>query len=489
MKKLLSSVLALMMIASAAVSCGESASSPVPAQTAAQTGGPAPAEETTEAPETDPLDLLPDEDFGGRKFNILLREGFEYEFVSEEETGDIINDAIYQRNRAVEEKFNIKFGTVSRYTVWGNEDKFNKELEKNVMAGSQDYDLVAGYAAMILGVVKPGLFLNWYDLPNVDVTRPWWSPQIADSLTINGRMYAMTGDIALSLWKNMVCIYFNQKLASDYAVGDLYQPVYDGVWTFDRLKDAASKVSSDLDGDQKFTQADLYGYTSYHSTAIDSYMPAFNIQVLKRGDDGMLYFAINNEKTVGALEKLIGFFYGGDNYAVTSSKWDHETIFKEDRSLFYAHDLRTASTLRDMETDYGMLPYPKYDEQQEQYYSTATDIFSLMLVPSTVADPDLVGLVAEALCAKSSELVIPAYYDISLKDKYNRDAQSSDMLDLIRSRLIFDVGYLNSYALDSAGHLFMQLMHGENTDLASAYAKKEKSFQKRLEKMLEAYED
>ena len=487
MKRLTSLLFAALLIISATAGCGESAETPAqnaPAQTAETA-----AAETAEAPVTDVLENLPDGDYGGRKFNILLREGFEYEFVSEEENGDIINDAVYRRNRAVEEKFNIQFGTVSRYTVWGNEDKFNKELEKAVMSGSQDYDLVAGYAAMILGVIKPGLFINWYDIPNVDVSKPWWSPQIADSLTINGRLYAMTGDIALSLWKNMVCIYFNKKLAEDYDVGELYQPVYDGVWCFDRLQAAASKVSSDLDGDQKFTQADLYGYTSYHSTAIDSYMPAFNIQVLKRGEDGMLHFAINNEKTVGALEKLIGFFYGGSDYAVTSSKWDHEKIFKEDRSLFYAHDLRTASTLRDMETDYGMLPYPKYDEQQEKYYSTATDIFSLMLVPSTVIDPELVGLVSEALCSKSWEMVTPIYYDISLKDKYNRDAQSSDMLDLIRSSLIFDIGYLNSYALDSAGHLFMQLMHGENTDLASAYAKKEKSFQKRLEKMLEAYED
>ena len=171
MKKSISFLLASLLLITPIAACGESADSPAQ-NTPAQTADTAAAETAAEAAVTDVLDNLPDEDYGGRKFNILLREGFEYEFVSEEENGDIINDAVYRRNRSVEEKFNIKFGTVSRYTVWGNEDKFNKELEKSVMSGSQDYDLVAGYAAMILGVIKPGLFINWYEIPNVDVSQP-----------------------------------------------------------------------------------------------------------------------------------------------------------------------------------------------------------------------------------------------------------------------------------------------------------------------------
>lgn len=477
-------ILSAIMLCAILASCGESAGeAAVPAST--ESGGA--VTETTEEVQTDILDLYPDTDFGGQKFTMLLRSGYTYEFAVEEETGEIIDDAIFERNRAVEEKYNIKFSFVDKPDEWGNE-KFNKDLNASIMAGSGDYDLVAGYAAMILGAIKPGMFYSWYDLPTVDVSKPWWSSQIADSLTVNGRLYAMTGDIALSLWRNMVCIYFNQKIASDYSIGELYQPVRDGVWTFDRMREAASKVSADLDGDQKFTQADLYGYISYHSTAIDSYLPAFNIQVLKRGEDGWLHFTLNNEKTVGALEKMHSLFRDGD-FAVTASSWDHEKIFKEDRSLFYAHDLRTSSSLRDMETDYGILPYPKYDENQEKYYSTATDIFSLLLVPSDIRDPEMVGCVAEALCAKSSDTVIPAYYDISLKDKYNRDADSSEMLDLIRNSLIFDIGYLNSYYLESAGHLFVSLVHAGSTDLASAYAKKEKAYEKRLAKMLESYDD
>ena len=95
----------------------------------------------------------------------------------------------------------------------------------------------------------------------------------------------------------------------------------------------------------------------------------------------------------------------------------------------------------------------------------------------------------EAMCAVNSAKVIPAYYDIALKDKYNRDQQSAEMLDVIRDSLIFGVGFLNSFALSTAGHLFVQLVREGKTDFASPYAKNEKVSLKKPEKMLEAYED
>jgi hypothetical protein len=218
-------------------------------------------------------------------------------------------------------------------------------------------------------------------------------------------------------------------------------------------------------------------------------MPAFDIQVVKRGEDGWLSYTMNTERMIGALEKMQALFFDGSNCAMMVSSGDLQKIFEEDRALIFAHDLRTSAKLREMDSDFGIVPYPKYDDAQEKYYSTSTDIFSLMLFPATVSDPEFVGLVTEAMCAVSSSTVIPAYYDIALKDKYNRDAQSARMLDIIRDSLIFDVGYLNSFALSTAGHLFVQLVREGRTDFASAYAKNEKVYLKKLEKMLEAYGD
>ena len=483
MKKL-SLLLAVLIFAGMTAACGGSGGAGPSVTLSADT-----AAAETEPEETDLLEYLPDKDFGGRTFTILTRTGMEYEFRADEQTGDIINDAVYDRNHIIEDRYNVKIETVAKDATWGGGDKFNPELDASIMAGDAAYDMVAGYAAMILGAVQPGLFLNWYDMPHIDIRKSWWSPQIADSLTINDRMYAMTGDIALSIWEGMICMYYNKKLADNYGVGDVYGTVKSGSWTFDNFLSVVSKVSEDLDGDTKFTESDLYGFVCLWSTPIDSFMPAFDIQVVKRGDDGLLYYTINGERTVGALEKMKSLFFSGDNFGKTASDWDFRKIFKEDRSLFYAADLRSSANLRDMDTDYGIVPYPKYDELQEKYYSTSTDGFSLILFPSTVKDTDFVGFITEAMCAVSSTRIIPTYYDVALKDKYNRDSQSSEMLDIIRDSLIYDVGYLNSFALDTAGHLFVQLVREAKTDFASAYAKKEKSFESKLAKMLEAYQD
>lgn len=487
MKKLLSMILALLMIACCAASCSEKPASAPDEQEASPVPEAAPAE--TEPPETTLLDRLPEMTFDGRDYTILLRTGMEYEFSSEELTGEIINDAVYERNNLLEARYNIRVNHVDRATTWGSGDRFNPELNAMILSGDASFDIVAGYAAMILGAIQKGLFLNWYDVPTIDVSEHWWSAQIADSLTINGKLFAMTGDIALSVWEDMVCMYFNQKLATDYGVPDLYELVRNGEWTFEELLSIVSGVSGDLNGDGRYTQDDLFGYITYWSTAIDSYMPAFDIQVVKRGEDGWLSYTMNNERMIGALEKMQALFSNGSQFSLMVSSGDLQKIFQEDRALFFAHDLRTSAKLRDMETNYGIVPYPKYDAQQDKYYSTSTDIFSLMLFPSTVTNLDFVGCVTEAMCIANSAMVIPAYYDIALKDKYNRDQQSAEMLDIIRDSLIFDVGYLNSFALSTAGHLFVQLVREGRTDFASAYAKNEKVYQKKLEKMLEAYED
>ena len=59
----------------------------------------------TEPVETEILDALPDKTISGRDFTILLRTGMEYEFFSEDLTGEIINDAVHERNTYLEDRY------------------------------------------------------------------------------------------------------------------------------------------------------------------------------------------------------------------------------------------------------------------------------------------------------------------------------------------------------------------------------------------------
>lgn len=476
------SVLILCAVALSVVACAGDSGSVSNETTTANSNDTTAVDETTTI-----SDDLPAIDFNGSEYKLLIRTSYEYEFKVEEADGDLINDAIYLRNRAVEERFNVNITTYELTAEWGGADTFNNSVVNSIMAGDDDYQIIAGYAAMILGAIQPNYFLDWHTMPYINLDKPWWSEQIADSFTINGKLFAMTGDIALTLWQHMITIFYNKQMAEDYGITNIYDLVINGNWTFDKMTAMCKDISQDLNGDDVYDQNDLYGYATVFSTAIDAYLAAFDIQVLKRNTDGWLEVDIVNDKTINAMEKLNNFFHN-DTYAYMTPDDVVTTIFKENRTLFYPNVLKTSESLRDMDNDFGVLPYPKYDDTQDKYYSTSTDGFSLFLLPATISDSEMVGIITEALCAESYKEVVPVYYDVALKDKYTRDEESSKMLDIIRDNLIFDIGYINSYALDTVGHMFVELIRANSSDITSKYASKESSVQVKLDTMLESYE-
>ena len=132
-------------------------------------------------------------------------------------------------------------------------------------------------------------------------------------------------------------------------------------------------------------------------------------------------------------------------------------MFSENRALFYPQYFEATTALRDMETDFGVLPYPKLDEAQTNYISTSRDNFDLFVLPVDVPDVEFSGLITEALS------------------------------DLIRDTLSFDLGYLCSTSLNGVGHIFVGLVRDGKTDLASKYASIEPKAQTKLTDMLVAY--
>jgi len=144
--------------------------------------------------------------------------------------------------------------------------------------------------------------------------------------------------------------------------------------------------------------------------------------------------------------------------------------------------------MREMESDYGILVYPKYDEYQEKYQTCAHDNYSLFCVPITVpgSSLEMIGAVTEALAAESYRNVTPAYFDVVLKGKLARDPESGLMLDLLVENMIFDPAAIYSGDLGDIGWTYRQLYDGHNAgtsaDIASWFAKRQKLYNKAFEK-------
>ena len=161
-----------------------------------------------------------------------------------------------------------------------------------------------------------------------------------------------------------------------------------------------------------------------------------------------------------------------------------QKIFTEGRALFFQAPLRYAELMRTSEVDFGMVPFPKYDTNQDRYYTTVVDDLSVFCVPVSTKDLNYSGLILDALCRESSELVIPKYYDQALKYKYTRDNESEEMLNIARDSIWFDFGFIYSQALNGLGS-FLDILKNNNSDIASAWASKEASYEAGLDTLIE----
>ena len=94
---------------------------------------------------------------------------------------------------------------------------------------------------------------------------------------------------------------------------------------------------------------------------------------------------------------------------------------------------------RDMTSDYGVAPNPKYDTAQTEYYHKM-DRFSLIwAIPKCSMDYDRLGIIFEYWAYESSKTVMPAFYEITIKTKRVPDEKASAMIDVIKDSIRYDL--------------------------------------------------
>ena len=484
MKRKLSIIFALLLLLQTAASCGDSQTSDTPITD----GGTIEAGET----EADVFGGLAEKTFGGKEFNFLIRETEYNDYYIEAESGDVLNDAIYRRNTEVEEHFDVKINPISIDGAWSNRDSYLGAIRNSVMAGIGEYDLVDGYAGIIGALFTDNICMNLWDVPNLRLNEKWWSELMASELTVNGKLYDMTGDLAINMWSNLHAMYFNKGMIEDFGRTSPYDRVKAGTWTFDAFLSDIKDVSKDLDGNGSLTESDQWGFLVYDSIALDNLHNAFNIPVSKRGTDGLPTYDLQNERLIGAVEKItVLAFENPDSLYMEQGNpniiADSRNIFTSGNAMYFADTLAACTAMRDSDTDFGIIPLPKYDENQEGYYTSSRDGRTMFVIPNDVKAVDFVGLITEALAVASHKYVIPAYYDVTLKTKAARDDESAAMLDIIRDGLKLE--FVAEYQAQTGGGGFSIriCMQNNNTEYVSMVASNLNTYKASLESFLEAY--
>lgn len=434
-------------------------------------------------------DGLPEKDFGGYEFNIYLRseEGYNEDFVAEEVSGEIINDAVYNRNRAVEERFNVKIGY--KYDDSGN-TTYKTTAVQSILAGEDVNDVLALHGAFAFNYAKEGYLLDWNaNLPYVDLDQPWWDKDFADNLNIGGKLFAMTGDISHLSIGGTFCLFFNKDLFKNYDIDYPYQDVRDGKWTLDKFAQICKDGSKDLNGDNAITpDYDLYGLTtgSWSYPVAMFYMAGD--RVISINENGAPSLTVYSERTNDIIDRFLSLYNTSNIYVSDYSPQYDGDIFLNGRAMFTGATLNSIIKIRSSDIDIGIIPCPKYDESTPKYNSLVDAGMNVFSIPITAQDPERTSIILEALCAEGYREVVPTYYEVALKVKYSRDDESADMLEIIRDGRFFDYGYYDASINWDLSYIGRNvLLNGGN--FASYHEQREKGAISELEKLYVKYKD
>lgn len=426
-------------------------------------------------------DIMGERDFGGRTFTLYNPYNWELVvdkgFWADGLTGESFNDAIYNRNLEVTEKYNFaleEFKGAAWNSAYG-------DLKLNISAGEKPYNIVlthihGGNVAML----TEGLLRTWDDTQYIDFTKPWWNQSIIKNLNVANRTYFTAGSLTI---QSPLVLIFNKTMLTENNLEDPYELVRSGKWTVDKLGELASAAVLDKDGNGKWNpNIDQFGFSCPANWRVASFVTATADVSVKIDENGHPYLNLNGEAQMAAFEKLYQLFYDGNKTTTNSG-----VTLKTGRVLFEQSSLFDCELLKDVDIDYGILPLPKYDENQENYRThTWTGMYALPLTLDG-DELDFSCFVLEVMSALAYEKIVPVYYEQVLKSRISNDPDSAEMLDIILSNIVYDFGLCFELTGTSMpGYFISELINAKKKDqYASEYAKKADLMQKELDRIYE----
>ena len=458
-----------------------------------------PDEAVTEATEPVLPNWLPESDFSGYEFRILTRDTPHHSMYidAENENGEYINDAVYKRNRLVEDLLNIKVKSIqiSEFESPGGELYLSDTLRKTVTAGLDEYDLAMVHMINAGTLAAAKLLYDWKEIPNIDLSQPWWDQRVTEGLVIGGKLYLNSGDFDLDCTDFTWGMIFNKQLWQDFGYDIIYDVVKEGKWTLDYFGGIIKQSTRDLNGDSVYDENDQFGFIAIDRGGLTNFMFGSGERVYRQNSSGGFDFVLASERMQTVVEKTYDIYYNNNSSYVFMEPPNHYLpedepmdMFMDNKGLIASARLAAMPVLRGMEIDFGIIPQPKFDENQAEYSTFSDGHASMMCIPSTISDPECFGIIMEALAYTSKSLVMPAYYDVSLNTKFTRDEESSEMLDIIIKNRIFDIGYVYNTSTGSLGFTINELIQAKKTEFASTIEKKEAAALKALEKLIANFE-
>ncbi|MCI8387463.1 MAG: extracellular solute-binding protein [Clostridiales bacterium] len=433
--------------------------------------------------------VYPTFDLGEDTFTIL-NTSQNYSFYSyidfESETGDTLDDIIYKRNRTVEEKFNFKMEVVEFEL-----DEAANKLQTAVLSNDDVYDLAFIRDQYMSTAISEGYLQNLDDIPEIQLDCEWWDGKATDESRIGKSkkaLFALT-DVSLTDFEGTYVTFFNQDMFENLKLDLPYQLVLDGKWTFDRMKEFMA-AGANLNGDDNWTLTEngksVYGLVSFERIE-PALLSGGGISFVYSNNEGYPEIGTSGDKFYTYFNMIKDSLNTEGEYlhanTGTSNDWGHyERVFKMGRALMMSAQLKAANNYRDMEYTYGVLPMPKYDENQAEYRNLRT-FPCMMCVPVTNQRPHETGAIIDAMSYITYSEIMPYFYEGRMSHKMLRTDESIEMFEIIRETRCLEFGMAYGWVMPIWKEVHNVVI--TNDSIASTLASTLTSIEASIDKVME----
>ncbi|MCQ2428018.1 MAG: hypothetical protein MJ137_06415 [Clostridia bacterium] len=490
MKKTASLILACIFALSLFTSCADSGKQDETTPSAVVDTTVAPDETTSEFDSKGYLkDSLPTMNFGDKEFNILYWSDREHEeFVAEEQSGEAVNDAIFTRNTTIENRAGVKLNFVGEKGNANNTDGFTNKVKAVIDGGEKDFDMIGTYSMTAGKLAVEGFLSDLKTMDYLDWKKPWWPDSLIEDATIKGKLFFASGDISANVIYMMYVTFFNRQMVTDRNLDDPYELVKKGTWTIDKMFELCNGIYEDSDGNGSPSIGDTYGQYAY-TLHLDVFLQGSGVKVIDPSSDELVISEEFLSDKVGDIVSKVGaFFHMNDRaYLLTSNSTVHQW-FSAQKSLVWNDRCRDGTTFKTNEVPFGIIPNPKYDTDQDKYYTLLGNPISIYCIPCDVNNEAMSAYVMELYASESYRNVSPALYEINMKYRFTDDATSSEMYDLIRSSVVFDLGRIFAKTLNTPFTTFQQAITNNTAWSISVKANSKTSWKKGIESINVAFD-
>ena len=407
--------------------------------------------EFTGKPELDPK--IEAQDYNGYEFTFVCKPyltGNAYSvdyMVSDGETQNVLLDAVYRRNELLKQKYNIDFKQLQVTDLLTT-------VRSQVMGGQTEFDMIIGSCKNLSTLAKENLLLDLSSVDRFDMTKEYWDRNAAEQLKIGDKLYFTNCDF--NVQEVAFVVYFNKQMIENEKLTSPYEYMKNNQWTLDNWANLVMAVSGDVTGEGEMTELDKYG-TLYENHNGRLFLYGVGVRATTNDETGYPKVTLfDTDKTVNTYEKCKQVFSSVSSWSIEdmsssethgyNDKWDYaRSLFCQDLYLFHYEGTNIIHQFADMESEFGVVPFPKYDSTQSNYYSMYPVNCAMVAIPNVNENLERTANIVEDLNYYSNVLLKPAWYDQLLSRRYVRDDESEDSLDLILAGRVYDVGMMYDF--------------------------------------------